>query len=195
MRIVLATQNPHKLTEVQSLLAGGSVELVSLDAYPVSEDIPEDHDTFIDNALQKARYIFDRFGVSAVADDSGIEIRALGWAPGVHSKRWTPEGTDAANNAKLLRALEGQPDRLAQYHCAIALVTERGVRTAEGICTGTIGTAPVGTGGFGYDPLFWPTDFPGRTMAQITLAEKNTISHRARAFLQLPGLVQSLYSS
>ncbi len=195
MRIVLATQNSHKLTEVRALLAGGPIELVGLDEFPDLGDIPEDQDTFPANALQKAQFVFDRFGIPTVADDSGIEVRALGWVPGVRSKRWTPEGTDAANNAKLLAELVEKADRMGQYKCAIGLVTDRGTRTAEGICTGVIGTVAQGTGGFGYDPLFWPDDYPGRTMAEITLEEKNRISHRARAFLQLPGLVQALYSS
>jgi XTP/dITP diphosphohydrolase len=195
MRIVLATHNAHKLVEVRALFAGSSITVVGLDAFGDVGEVPEDHETFAANALQKARFVYKRFGLATVADDSGIEIRALDWAPGVRSKRWTPQGTDAANNTKLLHVLDGQNDRMAQYKCAIGLVTELGERSAEGVCTGTIGTTHQGAGGFGYDPLFWPTDTPGRTMAEISLAEKNRISHRAQAFAQLPGLVASLYSS
>ena len=171
------------------MLSGSQWEIVGLDAYPELGEIPEDHDTMKANAIQKAETLFNYTGIPTVADDSGIEIRALGWAPGVYSKRWTPEASDEANNAKLLRELDGVEDRFAQYRCAIALVTEQGIDTAEGICTGLIGHALQGTGGFGYDPLFWPTAFPDRTMAEVELSEKNRISHRAAAFAHLPEML------
>ncbi|MGB0639170.1 MAG: RdgB/HAM1 family non-canonical purine NTP pyrophosphatase [Myxococcota bacterium] len=193
MRIILATHNSHKLIEVQAMLASTQWEVVGLDQYPELGEIPEDHDTMEANAIQKADTVFRYTGLPTVADDSGIEIRALNWAPGVYSKRWTPEETDEANNAKLLRKLDGHSDRMAQYRCAIAFVTEQGTSTAEGICTGTIGHTLTGSGGFGYDPLFWPTDFPGRTMAQITLEEKNKISHRAAAFAHLPAMLERYF--
>ena len=186
----MATSNAHKLTEVQAMLAGSTWEIVGLDAYPELGEIPEDHDTMEANAIQKAETVFAHTGLPTVADDSGIEIRALNWAPGVYSKRWTPEGTDEANNAKLMRELGGIEDRQAQYRCAIALVTDAGIQTAEGICTGTIGHSLQGNGGFGYDPLFWPTAYPGRTMAEIELGEKNRISHRAAAFAHLPAMLE-----
>jgi len=192
MQIVLATHNAHKLREVQALLADSGLVIVGLDAWPSLTEAPEDDPTFAGNALSKARHAYAQIGLPIVADDSGIEIRALGWVPGVRSKRWTPEGTDAANNAKLLRELTDKADRMAQYRCAIGLVTAAGERTADGTCTGTIGTTPRGSGGFGYDPLFWPDAFPGRTMAEVTLEEKNTVSHRAQAFRQLPGLLAAL---
>lgn len=192
MRIVLATGNAHKLREVQALLEGSGLEIVGLDEWPNLGEVAEDDPTFVGNALQKARHVYAQIGVPTVADDSGIEVRALGWVPGVRSKRWTPEGTDSANNAKLLRELEDKADRMAQYRCAIGLVTASGELTAEGTCTGTIGTEPKGSGGFGYDPYFWPDAFPGQTMAEISLEEKNSISHRAQAFGHLPGLVQTL---
>ena len=192
MRIILATHNEHKLKEVSALLADSGLEIVGLDAWPGLGEAPEDDPTFAGNALQKARYVFDRVGLPTVADDSGIEIRALNWKPGVRSKRWTPEGTDAANNAKMIAELQEQSDRMAQYRCAIGLVTEHGERTAEGTCTGIIGTTPKGSGGFGYDPFFWPDAYQGRTMAEISLEEKNRISHRAEAFRRLPDLVKEL---
>ena len=192
MKIVLATGNAHKLREVQALLTDSGLEIVGLDAWPDLGEAPEDDPTFAGNALQKAHHVYAQLGIPTVADDSGIEIRALGWVPGVRSKRWTPEGTDSANNAKLIAQLEGQADRMAQYRCAIGLVTAAGELTAEGTCTGTIGHTPRGDGGFGYDPYFWPDAFADRTMAEISLSEKNTISHRAQAFLQLPRLVKSL---
>ncbi len=189
MKIILATSNRHKLIEVQAMLSGSQWKIVGLDEYPELGEIPEDHDTMKANAIQKAETVFKHTGIPTVADDSGIEIRALNWAPGVYSKRWTPEASDDANNAKLLRELDGIEDRFAQYRCAIALVTNQGVDTAEGICTGLIGHSLQGTGGFGYDPLFWPTDFPDRTMAEVELSEKNRISHRAAAFAHLPKML------
>jgi len=195
MRIILATSNQHKLTEVAAMFANSQWEIVGLDAYPELGEIPEDHDTMVANAIQKAETVYRHTGLPTVADDSGIEIRALNWEPGVYSKRWTPEGRDDTNNAKLLRELEGQTDRMAQYRCAIALVTDHGVLTAEGTCTGTIGQAPRGSGVFGYDPLFWPDALPGRTMAEVELEEKNTISHRAMAFAQLPGLLNQAFKA
>jgi XTP/dITP diphosphohydrolase len=192
MKIVLATSNPHKLREVQALFAGSELKIVGLDEWPDLPEAPEDEPSFAGNALQKARVVFEQIGLPTVADDSGIEIRALQWAPGVRSKRWTPEGTDDANNAKLLHELAEETDRVARYRCAIGLVTSAGERVAEGSCVGTIGSAPQGSGGFGYDPFFWPDAFPGRTMAEISLQEKNTISHRAEAFRDLPRLVREL---
>ena len=112
----------------------------------------------------------------------------------MYSKRWTSEGTDEANNAKLLHSLSNESDRMGRYRCAIAVITDQGERTAEGSCEGIIGETEQGTGGFGYDPLFWPVDIPGKTMAEITLEEKNGISHRARAFRQLPALLEELFN-
>jgi XTP/dITP diphosphohydrolase len=192
MKIVLATSNAHKLAEVTELLKHSSLEIIGLDAWPDLGEAPEDEPDFAGNALSKARHVFEQIGLPTVADDSGIQIRALDWAPGVRSKRWTPQGTDAANNAKMLEALTGHEDRFAQYRCAIGLITASGERTAEGCCTGVIGHAPVGDGGFGYDPYFWPTAFPDRSMAQVSMQEKNTISHRAQAFRQLPAMVAQL---
>ncbi len=189
MKIILATSNRHKLIEVQAMLFDTPWDIVGLDQYPELGEIPEDHDTMKANAIQKAETVFKYTGIPTVADDSGIEIRALNWAPGVYSKRWTPEASDEANNAKLLRELQGVTDRFAQYRCAIALVTTKGIDTAEGICTGSIGHTLRGSGGFGYDPLFWPTAFPNRTMAEVELSEKNRISHRAAAFAHLPGML------
>lgn len=191
MNIILATSNSHKLTEIRALLADTPYEVVGLDAYPELGEIPEDHDTMVANAIQKAETVFRHTGLPTVADDSGIEIRALNWEPGVYSKRWTPEAEDGTNNAKLLRELAGRDDRMARYRCALALVTNDGIQTVEGTCEGTIGHAPLGDGGFGYDPLFWPDAYLGRTMAEISLEEKNRISHRAQAFSHLPALLEA----
>ncbi len=195
MRIILATSNAHKLTEVSAMFADTEWEIVGLHDWPELGEIPEDHDTMVANAVQKAETVYRHTGLPTVADDSGIEIRALNWAPGVYSKRWTPEGRDDTNNAKLLRELDGESDRMAQYRCAIALVTDSGVLTAEGTCTGTIGHTPRGSGGFGYDPLFWPDAFPGRTMAEVELGVKNKVSHRAVAFAHLPELLAAAFKA
>ena len=192
MNIILATSNQHKLIEIRAMLANTEWNVVGLEAYPELGEIPEDHDTMVANAIQKAETVFRHTGLPTVADDSGIEIRALRWAPGVYSKRWTPEAEDETNNAKLLRELADKDDRMARYRCALALVTDKGVQTAEGICEGTIGHEPLGSGGFGYDPLFWPDAYLGRTMAEITLEEKNRISHRAQAFSHLPALLEAV---
>lgn len=193
MRLLFATGNAHKLVEVRQILAGRGIELLSLADRPEVGECPETGDTFEANALEKARYAQQRSGLPCIADDSGIEVDALGGRPGVRSKRFSPEGTDAANNALLLARLEGREDRRARYRCVLALALAPGVeRTVEGRCEGLIGTGLRGEGGFGYDPLFWPVEHPGRTMAELSMAEKNAISHRGRAFRQLPELLEEL---
>lgn len=202
MRLILATQNAHKIKEIRAVLADTGLEVIGLDGVPdLPEELPETGATFEENALQKARFIFDRTGVATLADDSGIEVEALGWAPGVNSKRWTPEATDEANNRRLLAELADRADRRARYRCALAVVAPAPQPTAEdphvhgvvdGICAGHIGREPRGTGGFGYDPLFWPDEAPGRTMAELSMAEKNAISHRGRALEALPTLLRGL---
>ncbi len=190
MKLVFATNNTHKVTEVRAILAGSGLELLTLAEAGLALDPPETGATFEANALQKARFVHKYTGGWVVADDSGLEVDALGGAPGVHSKRFSPTGTAAANNALLLQRLEGVTDRTARFRCVIAVVGPGVERTAEGRCEGRIGTSPEGDGGFGYDPLFLPDAYPGRTMAALSLAEKNAISHRGRAFRQLPGLLR-----
>jgi len=188
--IVLATHNTHKVEEVRHILADYGIEVKSLADLQIHEDPPETGDTFEANALQKARYILALTGLPCVADDSGLEVDALGGAPGVHSKRYTPEATAEHNNAKLLQELSGHTDRRARFRCVLALVGPSGERTASGTCEGHILHTPSGDGGFGYDPIFAPDEAPGRSMAQLTPAEKNAISHRGRAFRQLPELLR-----
>lgn len=185
MKIVLATRNAHKVAEVRRIAP--HVEWLPMpDELP---DPPETGETFADNALEKARFVHARTGLPALADDSGLEVDALGGRPGVHSRRYSPEGTDAANNALLLQELLGNVKRGARYRCAIALVDARGERVAEGTCEGAIAGAPRGTGGFGYDPLFLPDATPGRSMAELSPAEKDAVSHRGAALRQLPSLL------
>lgn len=190
MKLLLATRNAHKLDEIRRILADVDIDIVSLDDVPgLPEELPEDGDTFEANALQKARFAHQVTGLLTCADDSGIEVDALGGRPGVFSKRFSPEGTDDGNNRHLLRLLEGRDDRGARYRCVLALVGDGVEQVADGRCEGTIGHDYRGTGGFGYDPLFWPAEAPGRTMAELTMGEKNAISHRGRAFRKLPGLL------
>jgi XTP/dITP diphosphohydrolase len=191
--IAVASANPHKLEEIRAILAPLGFEPVGLEAWPDIDDLPETADTFEGNALMKARALAELKGVVAVADDSGLEVDALSGAPGVHSKRFTPEASHAANNTKLLSVLDGQRDRTARFRCVIALVTPDGREAlASGSCEGSIGQGLRGRGGFGYDPLFLPDEAPGRSMAELSADEKNAISHRGRAFRQLPGLLERL---
>lgn len=187
-RIVAATRNQHKLREIGEILAG--VELVAL---PEGIELPpEEGKTFADNALAKARAAHEASGEAAIADDSGIEARALGGAPGVSSARFAgPGATDEQNLGLLLREIEGRPDRRVAYVCAVAYVGRGGEeRLFEGRCEGTLATEPRGSGGFGYDPAFVPDDTgPGdrRTMAELDPEEKHAISHRGRAVRKLAG--------
>jgi len=197
MQVVLATWNSHKVEEVTRILqdAGAGVEVVGLDAFGDLPEAPETGDTFAENALQKAHFVAIRVGATdhiVVADDSGLVVDALGGAPGVHSKRFTPEATAESNNRRLLAELDGRTDRSARFVCAMAVVSPQGERVAEGRCEGHIAAVPRGEGGFGYDPLFVPEGWGDRTLAEASAAEKNAISHRGRAFRQLPDLLAAL---
>ncbi len=190
MPIVFATRNDHKRIEVAALLA---LPLATLDEVGIGDDPPETSDTFVGNALQKARFTLARCGLWTVADDSGLEVDALGGAPGVHSKRFSPEQTGEANNQLLLELLGRRTDRTARFRCVVALVGPTGEEhVLEGVCEGQIAFEGRGSAGFGYDPLFLPVEAPGRTLAELTLQEKNAISHRGRAFTQLLGLLSRL---
>ena len=192
MRIVLATRNQHKLTELADILAGSGVEVLCLDDIDGIPEVPEEQETFEGNALQKAHFVFERTGITTVADDSGIAVDALGGAPGVYSKRYTPEATAEANNTKLLQALQGAGDRTARFVCAMAIVSHSGENVCTATCEGQIAHAHSGAGGFGYDPIFLPDETPGRSMAQLSPQEKNAISHRGRAFSKLPALLNDM---
>ncbi len=184
MRVVLATRNRHKVSELERLLASPRVRFEDLDTHPEVPEIVEDGATFEENAAKKARITASAAGVVALADDSGLEVDALGGAPGVRSARYAGEDADdAANRAKLLRTLAGVPDdaRGARFRCVIAIATPEGkVRAVDGVCEGTILAGERGTGGFGYDRLFVPK---GKTLtfAELPDDEKDSISHRADA--------------
>jgi XTP/dITP diphosphohydrolase len=186
--LVIASSNPGKLAELRKLLADLPVELVTLaEAIGEAQELREDGDTFEANAVQKARAACQLTQLCALADDSGLEVDALGGRPGVRSARYAHErATDGENNAQLLRELEEVPDeqRQARFRCTLALVTPWQLdhaQISEGSCTGSIARTPRGSGGFGYDPLFVVDEFAGRAMAELSEDEKNSISHRARA--------------
>jgi XTP/dITP diphosphohydrolase len=178
MRLVLATRNEHKLRELARIMSG-----VSLEPLPAGVMLPpEDGDTFAANALGKARAAAGATGRRAIADDSGIEAAALAGAPGVFSARFAgPDATDAENLALLCQ--QAPPGSGLRYSCVMAYAEPGGAeRTFEGACTGTLAVAPRGAGGFGYDPVFLPDEVgDGRTMAELSDAEKDAISHRGRA--------------
>ena len=183
-KLIFATNNAHKLGEVQALL-GDAFTLVTLRECGITEDIPETADTLEGNALQKARYVYEKTGLDCFADDTGLEVDALGGAPGVHSARYATDGHDfAANNRLLLKNLEGTTNRTARFRTVIALIIDGVEYTFEGRVDGTIATAESGSEGFGYDPLFVPS---GEiiTFAQMSAEAKNAISHRGRAVAKL----------
>ena len=188
-RFVLATGNPGKAAEIDALLAAAGVEVVPQSAFGLAP-AGEHGTTFVENAIAKARHAARGSGLPALADDSGLVVDALGGDPGVRSSRYAgPEANDAANNARLLKALEGVApgERSARFVCVVVLMRHPGDPlpvVCEGVWEGTILPAPRGSGGFGYDPLFGPAECPG-SAAELERAEKNRLSHRGRAFALL----------
>lgn len=183
MRLLVATRNRHKLDEIRQIFTLSGLELLATDEVAgLPEDVVEDADTFEGNALKKARELCAASGLWALADDSGLEVAALGGAPGVRSARYAGEPCDySANNAKLLAALECVANRRARFRCALALCAPDGrAWTVEGCCEGRIADAPRGGNGFGYDPLFVP-EGQTRTFAELDGAAKHALSHRGRA--------------
>ena len=185
-KIVFATNNQHKLDEIRQIL-GSTFEVLSLNDIGCHEEIPEDHDTLQENALQKAKYIADHYEVDCFADDTGLEVEALNGEPGVHSARYA-EGTDhdsEANMDKLLRKLGNNNNRRARFRTVIALIIRnQEEKLFEGIVKGHIAYEKKGTEGFGYDPIFVPDGYD-ESFAQLGLDIKNGISHRARAVAKL----------
>jgi XTP/dITP diphosphohydrolase len=188
LRLVLATRNAHKVREVGRLMDGVAVE-------PLPDDVtlpPEDGDTFAANALGKARAAAAALGRAAIADDSGIEAAALGGAPGIRSARYAGPGASDADNLAKLRA-EAPAGSAVRYVCVMAYAEPGGEEhTFTGICDGTLAADARGSGGFGYDPVFLPADVDdGRTMAELSDAEKDAISHRGRAARELLAWLRS----
>ena len=181
-QLCFASNNAHKLAEIRPLLPL-SLTLLSLADIGCHEELPETQDTLAGNARQKAEYVRQHYGVACFADDTGLEVAALGGAPGVYSARYAgPQRLAIDNVAKLLHELTGAPDRTARFRTVVALALADGtVHEFAGEVSGRISETPRGAGGFGYDPVFAPTESDGRTFAEMSGAEKNQISHRARA--------------
>ena len=196
-RIALATKNEHKLVEITRICSDWPVEWVTVrDRDPGTfPDVDETGDTYLDNASLKARAVADALGIPALADDSGIEVDALGGRPGPRSARFAgADATDERNLAELIRSIRGVPAAglTARYRCVAASVAPAGeLVSAEGLCEGTLTTRPRGSGGFGYDPIFLPVGWD-RTMAELEPDEKDRISHRGRAFRALRALLSDV---
>ena len=184
LRVACASANPHKVAEIEDLMRG------VVDLQPRPHDLPdvdENADTLIENARLKARAVCDATGLPALADDTGLEVTALGGAPGVRTARFAGEPPNDANNrAKLLRDLASAADRSARFRTVAILVFPDGRElVAEGVCDGVVANVERGDRGFGYDPVFVPREGDGRTFAEMTIEDKHALSHRGRAFRAL----------
>lgn len=188
--VCLATNNKHKVAEMQAKL-GNRFRLLTLADIGCLEDLPETTDTLPGNSQQKAEYVFFRFGVDCLADDSGLEIEALDGAPGVHSAYYGgPHRNPDDNIRRVLRELHGLADRSARFRTVLSWATTRGIVQFEGVLPGTIIDQPRGTQGFGYDPIFVPVG-DSRTLAELAMDEKNAISHRAQAVQKFVNFLSS----
>ena len=183
-QIVAATNNQHKLSEIRPLLEP-DFRILSLTDIGCHEELPETGNTLEANSLQKAKYIYEHFRLPCFADDTGLEVEALNGAPGVYSARYAGEQRNSEDNISLLlKNLSGKESRKAQFRTVITLLGLEGIQLFEGIVHGIIIETQKGTGGFGYDPIFQPGG-TSKTMAELTLAEKNAISHRGKAVKKL----------
>lgn len=183
MKLVFATGNSGKLREASEILGEG-FELVSLKDVGILEDIPETGNTLRDNSLQKAQYLYDQLGCDCFADDTGLEVDALGGAPGVYTARYAGDDKDFNKNMdKVLYELSvlGTDVRSARFKSVVTLIIGGEVKMFEGTLEGVISHEKSGNGGFGYDPIFIADEFPGQTLADISEEEKNAISHRGKA--------------
>lgn len=192
--MVVATRNKGKIREIRDALKGLGLQVYSLSDFPDVPEIKEDGKSFAENALKKARFYSKYFGKLTIADDSGLEVDALKGLPGIYSARYAGEGASTQeNNQKLLREMNGIPisKRGARFKCVISVVSQDGKEAvAEGSCKGTIGFEEKGKKGFGYDPLFILPKY-GKTMAELSLEEKNEISHRGKALRKVRKIIQS----
>ena len=183
-KLVFSTNNEHKLEEVRAKL-GKYYQIISLKDLGDDTDVPETGDTLEENAMIKANYLWDTYHQNCFADDTGLEVEALDNAPGVYSARYAGEQKNSADNvAKLLKELEGKDNRKARFRTVIALIKDGKRYLFQGTVEGVITTSAKGTSGFGYDPVFQPNGYD-KTFAELTLEDKNTISHRAKAVEQL----------
>jgi XTP/dITP diphosphohydrolase len=184
MKLCFATNNIHKVKEIQALL-GNSFTLLSLADIGCAEELAEDQDTLEGNSLQKAQYVFDKYNVACFADDTGLEVETLHGEPGVYSARYAGSQRNSTDNIELLlRNLRGKENLKARFRTVVTLITEKGTHQFEGILNGAITFEPRGTQGFGYDPVFVPEGY-NQTLAELELIEKNKISHRAHAVQKL----------
>lgn len=191
MQLVFATNNENKIKEIRSML-GDLFEIITLQEAGIDIDIPEPHDTLEENATEKSSVIYKMTGHSCFSEDTGLEVIALGGAPGVLSARYAGEQKSAADNiAKLLQELKGKPDRTARFRTVISLIIDGQEHQFEGVSKGRILEQRQGNEGFGYDPVFAP-DGEDRSFAEMGLAEKNKYSHRARAFAGLIAYLKRL---
>ncbi len=193
-RILAATRNKDKLREIRQILADTDWEILGLEDFPSYPEPPEDGDTLVDNALQKAREAFRRVGVLSLADDSGLEVDYLNGGPGIHSARYAGENATYDDNVNLLlQELAGAKDsqRTARFRCVMALIGDRLERTWEGVVEGIILTERRGRSGFGYDPVFWSPEL-GQTFAEASPDDKNRVSHRGRALQELSNILREL---
>lgn len=205
MKLIFATGNKGKLREASEIL-GPSFTLETPAMHGITEDIPETGDTLEENSLMKAEYIKERTGADCFADDTGLEVKALGGVPGVYSARYAgPQHDSSANMDKLLHELEGKEDRLARFRTAVTLLIGEEKHVFEGEVRGKIGKERYGAGGFGYDPVFIPDEIPsesgdlvpntsGITMAQLSEDHKNAISHRGRALRKMAQFLKERYN-
>lgn len=192
-KLIFATNNAHKLEEVRAIVGDG-FPLITLREAGITEDIPEEEPTLEGNALAKARYVWQRCGQSCFADDTGLEVDALGGAPGVRSARYATDGHDfGANRTKLLHEMEAVDDqkRSARFRTVVALILDGTEYTFEGTVEGHITRSQAGEGGFGYDSIFRPEGYD-KTFAEISAEQKNAISHRGRAIRRLADFLASL---
>ena len=197
MKLLLATRNRDKVREIRSVLADLDVELICAADVPDLPEVEEDADTLEGNAIKKALALHKITGLPTLADDTGLEVEALGGAPGVFSSRYAgPDATYADNVQKLLQAMRDVPEsrRQAQFRTVVAFAHDGNVETVEGVCRGVITTEPRGSNNFGYDPVFYVPDL-GKTMAEMTLEEKNRISHRGRALQEIKKRLAAYFRS
>lgn len=191
MKLVFATNNKNKIKEIKQLL-NNSIDLLSLEDIDCMEDIPETADTIKGNAIQKAQYVYEKYGFNCFADDTGLEIEALNGEPGVYSARYAGEQKNANDNMdKVLKKLEGISNRNAQFKTVIALIINGKTTCFEGTIKGDVTTTKSGSEGFGYDPIFKPEGF-NITFSEMKLDEKNKISHRGRATQKLINYLKQL---
>ena len=191
MKLLFATNNKHKIREISDIISN-NFTIIGLADVNITEDIPEEADTLADNAIFKARYVHERTGMNVFADDTGLEVEALGGEPGVYSARYAGEGKSFDDNInKLLNRLEGVEERKARFRTVIALIIENREYMFEGTVEGEILAERKGTGGFGYDPVFRAAGYD-QTFAEMPLSEKNRISHRAVAMRKLLNFIEGI---